>query len=951
MAVSSQKFLPPGKSGSLAVRPAAKLAMVRTPLMTTSSESPAKRTFINIHKKVTSLTFIFRKSLVLKNNIINRKRKTAEVEKSKKREQKLEERNSRSKNKKNDGLLITPPGGSIIDSLTRFAGFTLLGYVVDKYSRLFPKLVEFGKILQPAVEIFGGFAKNLVGNAITFIERGYDAYDTVKGFAKKLGGENYERAFSQFSGALNTFLQAALLTGVAGFGGGLLKPKFLGLDTGSAAGGLGAGTLDQQLKRAKRYFSKYTFRTAKETAPIGSARLSNALLRTSLGIGRAKEFSTARALRANKAFALGYTPLKESYTSTRDKAIAKFIQEGATDKTNQALRRVGIGVIDDAPARNVRRNVLREMGFGNFVGPNEPLTPSRRNTIRKLPKSVKPVASTKILGQGFGSEIARLKKSYMKLGFSNSDLITIANDIEGKSFFERKAAYDLLDRRGLSSRVTNVPSLNIPRPVNRTPQGILNQQRFRAPSIPRPGEGIIPRTRPIQPSRGILGRGVGRIGKRAALRIGGRGAARFVGRIPVIGPLIDFIVSIALGDDPGEAAAGAVGAALGGFIGGALAGAGTFGLGAILGGAVGGFVGDLVVRSLYQAARDYVFKPKRYASGGQVSRGGKVQGEVSRSINIRDIKTDKRRVPIPVSPQQTAVGKHLQLDFEKLYGKKGLGLIINSSSEAKKMTFMQNVWGALGGAFIDMLLGQRPDTSLAPSIGSVFGALTTERFGERVSRGLADGLKNSSNNIFRNLMIASGETTTSSLDDTPSQEYAPPTNIPSAGYKPTSPGRFNVEQYVTGDRTHRNYAADHGGGNYHEHFGFKTKEDKERAKAALINAGFKIGSEFRAGDVGYHGANLAIDVPFYPNGPDLGYSDDKKGEEQFSRDIRRILGIDAPVVKPTPQSPVSQTPQASLAPNQTDIKTAYNGLNQQTSYEMAVHERNVFLYQQETILA
>jgi len=735
-------------------------------LVATSSDGEAQKTVLDVRNKVTSLTFIFRSKKILKKRILDRKRKLVETEKNKKREERLESTRNKGRKKEDEKSLITPPGGSIIDSLTRFAGFTLLGFIVDKYSNLLPKLISFGKTIQPAIEIFGSFAENLVGNAITFIERGYKAYDTVNDFVKKIGGENYERMFGQFSGALNMFLQAALLTGVAGFGGGLLKPKFLGVDRGGGAGALGAGTLDQQLKRAKQYFSKYSFRTVKETAPIGQARITNALSRTILGLPMAKDLSTREVLKQNKRFAVGYQSQKQSYTSTTDKAIARFIQEGATDRTNQELRKAGVGVIDDAPARNVRRNVLREMGFGNFVGPNEPLTPSRRKSAKYA--KPKPVSSNKILGQSFGSEIARLKKSYMKLGFSNSDLISIANDVDGKSYLERKAAYDLLDRKGLSSRVTNVPTLDIPRPVNRTPQGILrNQQIGSAPSIPKPGEGIIPRSTPIR-QRGILGRGIGRVGQRAALKIGGRTAAKFVGRIPVIGPLIDFVVSIALGDDPGEAAAGAVGAALGGFVGGALAGAGTFGLGALLGGAVGGFVGDLIVRSLYQAAKNYVFKPKSYAVGGQVTRGGKARGAVSRDIkkpNIRDIKSKRIQT---VAPQQTVVGKNAQLgeyknskgemvsNYEKIYGKLGLKTLKDSSRDVKKIKFMQNIWGALGGAYIDMLLGQTPDEGLASSIGAIIGSMTNETYGRKVGQELSISLENSANNIFRHLYAAVG---------------------------------------------------------------------------------------------------------------------------------------------------------------------------------------------------
>jgi hypothetical protein len=104
-----------------------------------------------------------------------------------------------------------------------------------------------------------------------------------------------------------------------------------------------------------------------------------------------------------------------------------------------------------------------------------------------------------------------------------------------------------------------------------------------------------------------------------------------------------------------------------------------------------------------------------------------------------------------------------------------------------------------------------------------------------------------------------------------------------------SKGRFSAIEYITGDRSHPNYRADHGGGNYHEHVAFRTSEEKERAKRALIDAGFVTGSEYRPGDSGYHGRGLALDVPFY--GQRRRYSDDMAGEKKFSADVRSVLGL------------------------------------------------------------
>jgi len=115
-----------------------------------------------------------------------------------------------------------------------------------------------------------------------------------------------------------------------------------------------------------------------------------------------------------------------------------------------------------------------------------------------------------------------------------------------------------------------------------------------------------------------------------------------------------------------------------------------------------------------------------------------------------------------------------------------------------------------------------------------------------------------------------------------------------------SSGNFGIVQYITGDVNYRGdgkqFYHDRPGhgmpGNYHDHIAFNTVEEKERAKAALRAAGIKLGNEYRPGDPGYHGKNLAIDVPGGqwgggPRDPITGahYAGSKK--------VREVLGLSA----------------------------------------------------------
>jgi hypothetical protein len=115
--------------------------------------------------------------------------------------------------------------------------------------------------------------------------------------------------------------------------------------------------------------------------------------------------------------------------------------------------------------------------------------------------------------------------------------------------------------------------------------------------------------------------------------------------LPVVGALIDFGLSVALGEDPGRAAFRAIGAGLLGAVG-AAAGSVVPVAGNFLGGLAGGFVGDAVGGALYDAF--FGGKTKKSAIKGRVgggpTRGGKTQGGASRKLSASKVKKYKRKL-------------------------------------------------------------------------------------------------------------------------------------------------------------------------------------------------------------------------------------------------------------------------------------------------------------------
>lgn len=125
--------------------------------------------------------------------------------------------------------------------------------------------------------------------------------------------------------------------------------------------------------------------------------------------------------------------------------------------------------------------------------------------------------------------------------------------------------------------------------------------------------------------------------------------------LPVVGALIDFGLSVALGENPGRAAFRAIGAGLLGAIG-AAAGSVIPVAGNFIGGLVGGFAGDAIGGALY----DMFFGGKLPSQkgktlkkvGGGITRGGKKQGAIRRTGGITGKGKKKRKTKFVQKPRE-----------------------------------------------------------------------------------------------------------------------------------------------------------------------------------------------------------------------------------------------------------------------------------------------------------
>jgi hypothetical protein len=756
MAIKVQKLLPQAKISRISLPSSA--AAVSKPT------DAAAYSVKGVSKKVSVLGNIFRGILNLKSTSNKRKRIVLQRQKNKEREEKLEAKKKEPQKKDTDNLLSYVPGQSIINNLIRFGGFTLIGFFVNQVSPLMPKLIEFSNSIKPGMEAFATFTDSLVVNTIDFIDRGYKAYDTVRGLAKSIGGENFVGVFDNFSSALNIVVQGAILAGLAG----AFKPR------GGGRGGDIRG------------------RSVTAVTPRGSA------------------------------------------LSEYKKLIAKGV---SSDRAlEQSLRNRGPGI-----AGGQTRNPI---AYGRGYG--------RGNNLGLLPR--KPVG--------------------------------------------------LVDRFG--------------KPLT-------------SPSVAR------------------------NMGIRGAKTAVARGASRAV---PFIGPLINFAISIISGDPVDEALVGTIGAALGGFIGTAIVGAGTFGIGAVLGAGIGAMVGDIVARSLYDTAKTMF---------GKKQQGFNEGGQIGREIRLpQKSEQTRKEVRAPIIPQPTVIGKNVNIDFEKLYGEKGLAGLFSASQIVKGEQMFSGIFGAIGGAYIDMLMGQSPNTDLASAIGRAIGMITNEKYGKKVGVELEKSLKRTAVSIFRTLYGGAGEPVPdgTTLQTTTTSQTASGVQLdpgqPGVDFTPAGGNNrvvFPGEVVEIGHSYNPSAIGGDGrkGAGYGNFVVIRSEDPKKRGTFFDgLYAHFPDGEiKVKVGDnvtVGQNLGRMATAAEFADpatrkrvgSGTGAHTSLDflKPGTNDAYPNYRENL---VPSVDPN----FSNLGNQSFLPNtNTDIAS----LNQETPYESGTHERNALLYQEVVVL-
>ena len=271
--IDSEKLLPPSKSSGNSLDnqkflvPIANLQPKSSAIVKASDIKPeeteeqapkiVRKSILFEVIKIKKSTIKIDKILGNRNEFIKkqqeRKRKSLENESRDKKERSLE---GKKKKKKEGSKFLSLPGLSFLDKIGNFIFYSLLGNFLNNFGEYLPRLLQIGKVIGPVSDFLIYFSGKILNATVSFIELGYNAYDKVRELTKKIGGEDAEKKFDEFSKQFNRFANIAIIAAIAASGGTDFSGK------GGGGKGVQKRGFDTKGRRVnasaqRRYFQRY----------------------------------------------------------------------------------------------------------------------------------------------------------------------------------------------------------------------------------------------------------------------------------------------------------------------------------------------------------------------------------------------------------------------------------------------------------------------------------------------------------------------------------------------------------------------------------------------------------------------------------------------------------------------------------------------------------------------
>lgn len=182
--------------------------------------TPRKETLLGNVITIKRTVLKIEKLLGNRNTMVLKEKKNIDREDRDKKRKEREEKLEQKKESKNlDGKTPNIPGVGIVDYIKNFLKWVIIGRAFMLFSKFIPNIVSFAKRFKFVYDIFKTITGIVFDGLVTFIEWTDKAGKKVREIAGALGGEPFQKAFDNFSGALTTFMNLALIAGMATMGG------------------------------------------------------------------------------------------------------------------------------------------------------------------------------------------------------------------------------------------------------------------------------------------------------------------------------------------------------------------------------------------------------------------------------------------------------------------------------------------------------------------------------------------------------------------------------------------------------------------------------------------------------------------------------------------------------------------------------------------------------------
>ena len=586
-----------------------------------------------VNTKLIGINNVLRGNLALARQKKQRKIITDQNITRQRREKSLETQPNVEK-KRNVTERIPKAGGlNILGWFRNFIGKIVLGVLAVQLVGQAPLLKNILTGALKVADFLSSAGVFLVDAFSTFINFGYNAYDSTRGFLKNIGGDSVINLFDGFMDKLSVLVDVLLVAS-------LLK---------------GTGSFDPLMRRGRQPKPQRTpnlleqlfggKKKSKRGAPTGLGRGITPTLpfiKSPPGAKEARRAIDRKARALAKERRIAESKERARRGAKRRKGLSEPLETREKQFGGRRSRFVARKKLADAN-RIVRRNTIQltQFAVGDF-DPNKPASEKvfSRSDINKLNRLDKNLYQAQLRGDALDIET----QTRVRNDFYNR-MLKKAGGRRRKIIRKKLIQAELLRRKGQSAPTfdTDGVKMTAPRPsVSEVLKGRKGKDRQffkkleRDPKMRRravadfesqqadealrrlmgqrrpddfdPGMSDLARAIDSSGRARVRGRGAQRAPKRFLIRTFGKQGTRILRSVPLIGGILDFGLNLAFGEPIGRAAGKAVFAGIGGFIGGAIGKAlglltgpfavvvspllaGLFGLG---GGALGDWIGGLV---------------------------------------------------------------------------------------------------------------------------------------------------------------------------------------------------------------------------------------------------------------------------------------------------------------------------------------------------------------------